>query len=111
MGYGHVSIDERPQIVNERERIGDRESDTVEGRKGSGFIATHVDRKARYTVAVKLGDKSAETVIRAARKAMKTLPAEKVKTITFDNGKEFAGFKELERGLNLRSYCARPYHS
>ena len=31
--------------------------------------------------------------------------------MTFDNGKEFAGFKELERGLEMRSYFARPYHS
>jgi len=44
-------IDERPKAVNERKRIGDWESDTVEGRKGSGFIATHVERKSRYTVA------------------------------------------------------------
>ena len=31
--------------------------------------------------------------------------------MTFDNDKEFAGFKELERGLDMRSYFARPYHS
>jgi IS30 family transposase len=31
--------------------------------------------------------------------------------MTFDNGKEFAGFKELERRLDMRSYFARPYHS
>jgi len=58
-------IDERPRVVNERKRIGDWEGDTVEGRKGSGFIATHVERKTRYTVAVKVADKSAETVTRA----------------------------------------------
>ncbi|KPK77138.1 MAG: hypothetical protein AMJ79_04220, partial [Phycisphaerae bacterium SM23_30] len=33
------------------------------------------------------------------------------KTMTFDNGKEFAGFKERGRGLGMRSYFARPYHS
>jgi transposase, IS30 family len=59
--------------------------------KGSGFIATHVERKSRYTVAVKVADKSANTVTRAALDAMKKLPPEKVKTMTFDNGKEFAG--------------------
>jgi IS30 family transposase len=104
-------IDERPKLVNERRRIGDWEGDTVEGRKGSGFIATHVERKARYTVAVKVDDKSANTVTKVTLEAMKKLPPEKVKTMTFDNGKEFAGFKELERGLNMRSYFARPYHS
>jgi IS30 family transposase len=104
-------IDERPKVVNERSRIGDWESDTVEGRKGSGFIATHVERKSRYTVAVKVADKSADTVARATLDAMKKLPPDKVKTMTFDNGTEFAGFKELERGLDMRSYFARPYHS
>jgi len=104
-------IDERPKIVDRRERIGDWEGDTVEGGKGSGYIATHVERKTRYTVAVKVADKSAETVTKATIAAMRNLPSEKVKTMTFDNGKEFAGFKELERGLDMRSYFARPYHS
>lgn len=104
-------IDKRPRVVDERRRIGDWEGDTVEGSKGSGFIATHVERKTRYTVAAKVADKSAETVTRATLDAMKKLPPEKVKTMTFDNGKEFAGFKELERGLDMRSYFARPYHS
>ncbi len=104
-------IDKRPKVVNERKRIGDWEGDTVEGSKGSGFITTHVERKARFTVAVKVEDKSADTVTRATMKAMQKLPSEKVKTITFDNGKEFAGFKQLERGLKIRSYFAWPYHS
>ena len=104
-------IDKRPKVVNERKRMGDWEGDTVEGSKGSGFIATHVERKTRYTVAAKVADKSAETVTRATLDAMRKLPPEKVKTMTFDNGKEFAGFKELERGLEMRSYFARPYHS
>jgi IS30 family transposase len=108
---GRRMIDERPKVVNERKRLGDWESDTVEGRKGSGFIATHVERKTRYTVAVKVADKSAETVTQATLAAMRKLPPEKVKTMTFDNGKEFAGFKELERGLEMRSYFAHPYHS
>jgi IS30 family transposase len=62
-------------------------------------------------VAVKVADKSADTVTKVTIMAMKNLPPEKVKTMTFDNGKEFAGFKELEQGLNIRSYFARPYHS
>jgi len=58
-----------------------------------------------------VADKSADTVTKATIAAMKKLLPEKVKTMTFDNGKEFAGFKELERGLDMRSYFARPYHS
>jgi transposase, IS30 family len=92
-------IDKRPKVVNERQRIGDWKGDTVEGRKGRGFIATHVERKPQYTVAVKVADKSAQAVTQATIAAMKKLRPEKVKTMTFDNGKEFAGFKELEKEL------------
>ena len=59
----------------------------------------------------KVDDKSADTVAKATLEAMKKLPSEKVKTMTFDNGREFAGFKGLERGLGMRSYFAHPYHS
>lgn len=108
---GRRMIDERPKVVNERGRIGDWQSDTLEGRKSRGFLATHVERASRYTVAAKIDDKSADTLTKATLDAMRKLPPEKVKTMTFDNGKEFAGFKELERGLGMRSYFAHPYHS
>lgn len=108
---GRRMIDLRPKVVNDRRRLGDWESDTLEGRKSSGLLATHVERKGRYTVAVKVEDKSADTVTRATLEAMRKLPAEKVRTMTFDNGKEFAGFKQLERELGIRSYFANPYHS
>jgi IS30 family transposase len=104
-------IDKRPKVVNERNRVGDWESDTLEGRKSTGLLATHVERKTRYTVAMKVPDKSTETVTKATLAAMRKLPPEKVRTMTFDNGKEFAGFKKLERGLGMRSYFAHPYHS
>ena len=60
---------------------------------------------------MKVDDKLADTVARATLDAMRKLPPEKVKTMTFDNGKEFAGFKELERGLDMRSYSTRLYHN
>jgi len=108
---GRRMIDKRPKVVNERKRVGDWESDTLEGRKSAGLLATHVERKGRYTIAIKLDDKSADTVTQSTLETMKKLPPEKVKTMTFDNGKEFAGFKELEHGLGMRSYFAHPYHS
>jgi len=104
-------IDRRPKIVDQRKRIGDWESDTVEGRKGKGLLATHVERKSRYTVVVKVADKSAPTVTRATVQRMKRLPKAKRKTMTMDNGKEFAGFAHLESQLGIRSYFAHPYHS
>lgn len=108
---GRRMIDKRPKIVNERKRIGDWEGDTLEGRKGSSLFATYVERKSRYTEAVKVIRKSAEILNFMTIDTMKKLPSKKVRTITFDNGREFAGFKELEQELGMRSYFAQPYHS
>jgi IS30 family transposase len=104
-------IDRRPKVVAARQRIGDWESDTVEGGKGKGLLATHVERKSRYTVAVKVSDKSAPTVTRATVKGLRRIPVQKRKTMTLDNGKEFSGFAQIERRLDIRTYFAHPYHS
>ena len=108
---GRRMIDRRPAVVDRRRRIGDWESDTVEGRKGKGLLATHVERKSRYTVAVKVADKSAPTVTQATVQRMKRLPKAKRKTMTLDNGKEFSGFAQIERRLDIRTYFAHPYAS
>ena len=44
---GRIGIAERPVIVESRERFGDWEGDTIEGKKSSGYIATHVERTSR----------------------------------------------------------------
>ena len=104
-------IDQRPNVVNERKRIGDWESDTVVGKGRASYIASHVERKSRYTVIAKMKDKSAKSMNTATRRAFRNIPTEKLKTMTFDNGKEFAGFKELEKSLSMRSYFAHAYSS
>ena len=104
-----VGIEERPEVVNLRERFGDWESDTVEGAKGKGLVATHVERKSRYTLIGKLADKKAATLSRTTCGLMKGLPRKLRRTATFDNGKEFADFKTIERELKLTVYFANPH--
>lgn len=105
------SIEKRPKVVNERKRIGDWESDTVVGKGRGSYIASHVERKSRYTLVARMKDKSARSMNLATMRAFGKIPAEKLKTMTFDNGKEFAGFKKLEKLLSMRSYFANAYHS
>lgn len=106
---GRISIDERPELVATRERFGDWEGDTVEGAKGSGNITTHVKRKSRYLVAAKLADKSAAVTARAVTAAFRRIPKVLRHTLTLDNGKEFARFKEIENNTGLTVYFADPY--
>lgn len=106
---GRVSICQRPQAVDQRVRFGDWEGDSLEGAKGSGAIATHVERKSRYLIAAKLRDKAANTMTIASASAFNRVPAQMRKTLTVDNGKEFAQFKELEEKTGLSIYFADPY--
>ncbi|MBI4006524.1 MAG: IS30 family transposase [Gammaproteobacteria bacterium] len=104
-----VSLSQRPQVVDRRQRFGDWEGDTLEGAKGTGGIATHVERKSRFLVAAKLADKRAETMTTQTGKAFHRIPQHYRKTLTVDNGKEFAEFKRLEQQTGFKVYFADPY--
>ncbi len=104
-------IDERPEYVDRRNTFGHWESDSVVGKNHKSYIATHVERKSRYLVAVKLESKSAADYNKASLSKLRQLPIEMIKTMTVDNGKEFAGFKTLEKELKTRVYFAHPYSS
>jgi len=106
---GRVSIDQRPAIVDTRERFGDWEGDSVEGAKGTGCLATHVERKSRYLMAAKLTDKKAATMNAQSIKSFWQVPRTMRQTLTVDNGKEFSQFKELEAKTGLTVYFADPY--
>jgi len=106
---GRISIALRPEAVDKRERFGDWEGDTVEGRKGSGGIVTYVERKSRYLVASKLSDKTAATLTNQSARAFMRIPKTMRKTITVDNGKEFSQFKILEKKTGHCIYFADPY--
>ena len=106
---GRVSIHDRPAGVEGRRRFGHWESDSVEGKKGSGGIATHVERKSRLLVAARLDDKQADTFSEATIIAFTAIPKAWRKTFTVDNGKEFAAFKKMERATGMDVYFADPY--
>ncbi|MEX0745729.1 MAG: IS30 family transposase [Phycisphaeraceae bacterium] len=106
---GRVGIEQRPAVVDTRRRFGDWESDTVEGAKGSGLLVTHVERKSRYARLGKLQDKRSATLSRVSRAVLRDLPAKLRRTLTADNGKEFADFSTIERGLSMKVYFANPH--
>lgn len=106
---GRVGIERRPAIVARRDRFGDWEADTVEGAKGRGGIASHVERKSRYTLTAKLDDKKATTFAEQTIRAFRRIPRACRQTLTADNGKEFAQFKRIERKTGLTVFFADPY--
>ncbi|ELB2803425.1 IS30 family transposase [Vibrio alginolyticus] len=105
-----VSIDDRPSIVDSKERFGDWEIDTVLGKHGTGAMVTILERKTRFYVVKKVLSKSADDVTRATIELLK--PYKKfVHTITADNGREFAGHEAIAEELEAEVYFAHPYSS
>ena len=105
-----IAIDKRPEIANKRERIGDWEVDTIIGKNHNGVIVTMDERKSKIRFAAPLGNKKAANVLREMTELL--LPIKDfVKTITFDNGKEFALHKIIAKILKCDTYFAKPYHS
>tara|TARA_R110002167_G_scaffold360539_1_gene578245 strand:- start:76 stop:1044 length:969 start_codon:yes stop_codon:yes gene_type:complete len=105
-----VSIDDRPAVVDRRNRIGDWEGDTVIGKGRKSALLTMVERKTLYTVIALLTGKQADLLANAAVESMAHLK-DKVKTITLDNGLEFAKHEVIAEGLEAKIYFAHPYAS
>lgn len=105
-------IDERPDIVETRERLGDWEGDTVVGKEKKQRILTYVERKSGYGLAGKLDVVTAEIVNTKTISLFKELPKNKRLTLTRDNGLEFGDYDQtLENKTKMKVYRATPYHS
>jgi transposase, IS30 family len=104
-------IDTRPSIIEERVRIGDWEGDTVLGKERTKRILTLVDRTSGKLLAAKLETGTAAEVREKTKQLFSKLPQGAKKTITFDNGSEFADHELMERDNKLDIYFAYPYHS
>ena len=107
---GKRSIAERPSEVARRQRIGDWEGDTVIGKNHQGALVTLVERKSRYTLAMRVDSKQSSPVTEAILTLMRP-HKDQCLTITFDNGKEFAEHARIAKTLKAKVYFARPYHS
>jgi IS30 family transposase len=104
-----VILENRPPEVNHRERLGDWEGDTIVGAGHSGGLVSLVERKTGYLLLIKVKNLKSATVRRAIYRHMKHLPPELRRSITFDRGKEFAGYERLKRSLGLEVYFADPH--
>ena len=99
-------IPEWSQEIKNRTRIGDWEGDTVYGAVGKGLVVTLVDRKSRYLLSGKLQSRNAAQTAQVIIDLLKNNP---VKSLSLDNGSEFADFKEIEKQISSPIYFAEPH--
>ena len=114
------SIEYRPKEANERSEYGHWEGDLVVGKLGTSTVLfTLTERKTRQEIIMKLPNKKTETIAKALDKIEKRYGSKfykTFKTITFDNGVEFMGYKGLEKSCRVNRkrvqvYYAHPYRS
>lgn len=119
------SIEQRPEEIDEREEFGHWEGDTVYSGKGkrktTRALLTMTERKTRKEIIIAIPNRKAETVVKALDALERKLGARRFraifKSITFDNGTEFAAAEELERSCvnkrlpRTKVYFCHPYSS
>lgn len=103
-------ISTRPEVVEERSRLGDWEADTIIGRNRKGAILSLVERRSRLVLLQKVASRSPDTVAEAFYRQLSPLK-EKVLTITSDNGTEFIRHERIAESLDADFFFADPYSS
>lgn len=102
------SITERPKEVALKVKLGHWEGDLVESRGHQGGIGTFVEMKSKYTIIRKVSDKSSEEMKNILIKTYSNC-REVLKTMTLDNGSEFALHDIVSKELNTDIYFTNPY--
>lgn len=110
------SIEQRPQEVNKRDVFGHWECDLVLGHKTKDdeVLLTLSEHMSREFLIIKIPDKTAASVMNAFKSLRKQYSEhwnDIFKTITTDNGSEFADLSQLEDISKSLVYYAHPYTS
>jgi IS30 family transposase len=107
---GRRPISERPAHIEARTQIGHWEGDTVIGANHKQAIVTLVERKSGYALIAKVSNKTSDLVSQAIITQLNAATP-LVKTLTFDNGKEFAEHARIDKALQSTTYFADPFAS
>lgn len=96
--------------MDAKRQVGHWEIDTVIGKGRSGVLVTIVERVTKFTLACRAFRKSAAHVTAATITLLAPFKAA-VRSITADNGKEFAHHEQIAESLKCDVYFAHPYCS
>jgi IS30 family transposase len=108
---GRVGIEHRLEVVNQHSRIGDIEVDLMMGSNNKSALLVITDRATLVTMIEKLESKNTEERYNKMNSNRTRFRSSWIKTITFDNGKEFVQHAKLAKDLNMKTYFTRSYTS
>jgi IS30 family transposase len=106
------SINSRLEVINNRSTLGHWETDLMESsREVSTALSVTIERKTRYTLIIKVDNKTATEKTKALKKQFRGLPTELTLSMTLDRGTENSEYVKWEVDLKLTAYFCNPYHS
>lgn len=106
-----ISIDQRPEEINNRTEFGHWESDVIVSKQNKVALSVSIERISKLVKIKKIKQNKADMFSRAVIRRMKGLPACARRSITYDNGSENALHELINDRLNTDSYFCNPYHS
>ena len=106
-----ISIDQRPEEINNRTEFGHWESDAVVSKQSKVALAVSIERISKLVKIKKIKQNKADLFSKAIVHRMKGLPAHARRSFTYDNGSENVLHEFINDQLNSDSYFCNPYHS
>ncbi len=106
-----VSIHDRPSHIETKAEAGHWEADLISFRRNSQHILVCYERTLRYTAAIKLTSKTAQETVQALIAFFRAFPKRLRRSVTFDNGLEFAAHMGLSDSLGMKTYFCDTYAS
>jgi IS30 family transposase len=108
---GIPSIDDRPEVVEERSRIGDWEDDFLVSQSSKICIKSTNERMSGIVFFGRTTDRTAMAGDLVLFEKLSQIPEQYKKTLTRDNGSENKDWQTVQAKLGLSVYFAHPYHS
>jgi len=104
-----VSIEHIPEVVDKRKRISDVEVDLMIRSNHKPALLVMTYRIILITMREKLNSKNTDEVNGKINDRLTNFSSSWIKTITFDNGKEFAYHYKIANDLKVKTYFTSPY--
>jgi len=105
-----VSIHDRPEIVSLNTEFGHFGADSAEGKAHKSGVHTEVERLSRMYFVRKVNSISSHEALKAQIEIFKTIPKDKVKSVTLDNGRENHLHYKLN-DIGIKTFFCDPYSS
>lgn len=105
------NIHARPETVEQLDRYGDLEGDTIVGQDKKDRILTHVDRVTGVVSLSRIIGYDSHRISNQTTAGLRRVFGDSIHTVTYDNGSEFSAWKKTEEHAGIATYFADPYRS